>query len=335
MRTFLSLLCGCCLIVTFCQAAEIDTVTRYPKVLPDATATLNAIFNARLQEGIDAANARQNGIVLFSKAAVCDEERLYAELRKAIFQSFSGGLGLQGYSLDKQLREQLSDKSYSLPLEESIYRDITFFEGISLNLKELSSVVRVQGQLIGLDKIGHFFAEGWSYFHRTTEDEATLPDVMEWGKDLEKGKFGYLTTGIFSYADLVANFNGYRFWNGLRKRHRDPLKGVVADFFSSPQISCNLDLVSSLKKRKIVRQWILRKPFDLAEYIDGSWSEENNCNSYSDLEIEEKVAARSAEAHPGFLCPAESGVCVQAGKKYGRYAEDLLHPKCLSAGGSK
>jgi len=151
---------------------------------------------------------------------------------------------------------------------------------------------------------------------------------------MEEGTFGLLTTGIFSYADLVANFNGFRFWNGLRKGQKDPLKGAVANFFSSQQINCNLDLIASIKKREIVRQWVLNRPFDLADYVDGSWNEANNCNRYSDSTIEEKVAARIAQVRPGFQFPAESRACVQAGKKYGSYAKDLLHPRCLSAADS-
>ena len=31
----------------------------------------------------------------------------------------------------------------------------------------------------------------------------------------ERGVFGALTTGIYSNADLVANYEGYRFYRGL------------------------------------------------------------------------------------------------------------------------
>ena len=334
MRIFRYILVCCCLVAHFCQAAEIDSITPCSRELPDAADTLNGIINARLQSGIEAANARQDEFTFFSERTVCDEEILYTELRKAIFQSFSASLGLKGYSLDKQLRELLGSQGCSLPLKDSIYRDITFFEGISLNLKELSDVIMVRGHLVGLDKIGHFFAEGWEYFEHTRADGATVEDAMAWGTGLEKGSFGYLTTGIYSYADLVANFNGFRFWNGLRKRQRDPLKGVVADFFTSVQVTCSLDLIDSLKKRKIVRKWVLNRPFDIADYIDGSWNEANNCNSYRDPDIAEKVAVRIAEVRPGFQCPAEGRACIQAEKKYGSYAQGLLHPRCLPAAGT-
>ncbi|SDO94818.1 hypothetical protein [Desulforhopalus singaporensis] len=331
LRIFICILISCCSFSTVCQTAEIDTITPYSKALPDITDTLNEIINRRLREGVDNANAHRDDFTLFSERGMCDEEILYTELRKAIFHSFSASLGLKGYSLDKQLRELLASQSYSLPLEDSIYRDITFLEGISLNLKELSNVVRIRDQLIGLDKIGHFFAEGWNYFEQTQEDNATIETAIAWGTELEEGTFGYLTTGIFSYADLVANFNGFRFWNGLRKKTKDPIETVIADFFTSQQISCNFDLFASIKKRKIVRKWVLGKKFDISEYVDGSWNEANNCNRYKDTAIEAKVTARIAEVRPGFLCPEDRTVCMKASKKYDGYAKYLLHPQCLIA----
>jgi hypothetical protein len=53
---------------------------------------------------------------------------------------------------DRQLREPLARQRYALPLNDSIYRDLNYLEGFSLNLKELSDVVNPDGHLVGLDK---------------------------------------------------------------------------------------------------------------------------------------------------------------------------------------
>ena len=173
-------------------SAEIDSVTPRKIKLDDSLSLINIIINQRIQEGIQKANAEQSAIDYISdtddedaeKYEACDEDVLYAELRKAIFQSFTASWGLKGYDLDKQLRVLLARQSYSLSLNDSIYRDIDYIEGFSLNLKELSDVVNIDGHLIGLDKIGHFFAEGWQYFELIYYDDYEIEQALEWGKQI-------------------------------------------------------------------------------------------------------------------------------------------------------
>ena len=225
----------------------------------------------------------------------------------------------------------LARNSYSLLLNDSIYRDIDYIEGFSLKLKELSNVVNINGHLVGLDKMGHYFAEGWRYYELTHHDGLTLEQALEWGKEKEAGLFGFTTTGIFSYADLAANFNGWRFWNKVLLKHDDPLKGVIANFFNRPYVSCEIQIIDSVKNRKIVKAWEYNTRFDISDYIDGAWDEGNNCNSYADPMIEEKVTTRINNVDPDFSCPYCAEHCSDARDKYGYYAKHVLHPYCLIA----
>lgn len=309
--------------------AEIDSVTPRKLKLENSLSDINAIFNQRILQGVEKANAQQLDVEGMAEDEFCDEEILYDEIRKAVFQSFTASWGLKGYALDLQLRRLLARKSYALSLNDSIYRDIDYIEGFSLNLKELSHVVNINGHLVGLDKIGHFFAEGWQYFELTEYDEHSIEQALDWGKQQEKGKFGYATTGIFSFSDLVANFNGWRFWNKVLLKNNDPLKGVIANFFNRPYISCDRQLIASIKNRKLVKAWEYNKRFDLSEYLDGSWDEGNNCNSYEDPVIEEKVSLRIQNVAPDFSCPYIPRHCLAAQKKYGYFAKYVLHPYCL------
>ena len=318
-------------------AAEIDSVTPRKLELDDSLAVINKIVNQRINTGIEKANEVRDYIGAIDEIEVivedveCDEEALYTELRKAIFQSFTASWGLKGYDLDKQLRSLLARQSYSMLLNDSIYRDIDYIEGFSLRLKELSDVVNINRYLVGLDKIGHFFAQGWEYFELTHFDELTIDQALEWGRQKEAGVFGYSTTGIFSYADLVANFNGWRFWNKVLLKQDDPLKGVVANFFNRPYVSCEIQIIDSIISRKIVKAWEFNTRFDLADYIDGAWDEGNNCNSYADPMIEQKVISRIYAVDPDFSCPFSAEYCSHARDKYGYYAKQLLHPYCLIA----
>ncbi len=311
------------------HCAEIDSVTPQDIALGDSLKTLNTIINSRIQEGVDNANRSQAGVGNSPKTGMCDEEILYRELRKSIFGTLTASWGFKGYSLDKQLRTLLADKSHSLPLDESIYRDISYIEGFALNLKELSDVVRIDGHLIGLDKIGHFFAEGWEYFEHTHTKDNTLEEALQWGRDQEEGKFGYLTTGIFSYADLVANFNGWRFWNRVLPGGTDPLKGWIANLFTSSYIGCGVELIESIRSRRVVRAWTVKKSFNLIDYLDGTWDENNNCVSYKDPVIQEKVLSRIKGFAPEYSCPVSPSDCKKAVSRYGSYSKSILHPQCL------
>ena len=317
-------------------AAEIDSVTPRKLKLENSLTIINTIFNQRMQEGIQKANAQQDDAVYIDEEDIeenenkfCDEEVLYSELRKAIYQSYTASWGLKGYDLDKQLRSLLARQSYSLSLNDSIYRDIDYLEGFSLNLKELSDVVNINGHLVGLDKMGHFFAEGWQYFELTQYENKSIEQAVEWGKEQEAGKFGYSTTGIFSFADLVANFNGWRFWNKVLLKEDDPLKGVFANFFNRPYITCDIQIIASIKNKKIVKAWEYNNRFDLSDYLDGTWDEGNNCNSYEDPFIEEKVTLRTINVDPDFSCPFIAEYCLESQEKYGYYAKYVLHPYCL------
>jgi hypothetical protein len=320
-RTILFVLIGVFAIQN-CFAAEIDSVTPGNLSLDNSIDTINEIINQRIEEGIRKAS---------EKDTFCDENALYTELRKAIFQSLIVSWGLKGYELDKQLRDLLVRQSYSLSLNDSIYRDINYIEGLSLNLKELSDVVNINGHLVGLDKTGHFFAQGWQYFVMTDQDKETLDQAIAWGRQKETGLFGYTTTGIFSFADLVANLNGWRFWNKVLLKQDDPLKGAIANFFDRPYVSCDIQIIDSIGTRKIIRAWEYKSRFDLADYIDGAWDEGNNCNSYADPIIEEKVTARIRHVDPDYVCPLIAEHCMDAQDKYGYYAKYVLHPYCLTA----
>jgi hypothetical protein len=334
-RSILVVLVSVCMATASCLAAEIDSVTTRGIYLENSRAIINQIINQRIKEGVTNANKTSSikqivgDLEVFKRKEYCDEDTLYKELRKAIFNSNTVAWGLKGYDVDMQLRDLLRETSYALSLNDSIYRDINYIEGISLNLKELSDLVNIQGYLIGLDKIGHYFAEGWHYFEMTALNDKSIYEALAWGRKKEAGLFGYTTTGVFSYADLVANFNGMRFWNKILLKRDDPIKGRIANLLNRSYVSCSIQIISSLKAGEIVKAWEVNAKFDISDYIDGSWDEGNNCNSYEDPVIEEKVTKRIYKVDPNFSCPCQPEECSLARNKYDEYSRFLLHPRCL------
>ena len=88
--------------------------------------------------------------------------------------------------------------------------------------------------------------------------------------------YGAVTTGVFSYADLVANLNGMRFWNRVLAENADVLTGQRI----RPYVGC------------VNRRWQVQALFDWQEYIDLSWDETNNCVKFRNTQLLLKVKKR-------------------------------------------
>jgi hypothetical protein len=89
-------------------------------------------------------------------------------------------------------------------------------------LIELSPTLRLHGQYIGLDKVGHFFQQGHEYYDRYLDarrdgrsEAAATQAAVAGGVSQEHGFYGEAIIGIYSNADLAANYNGLLFYRNL------------------------------------------------------------------------------------------------------------------------
>jgi hypothetical protein len=294
-------------------AAEIDSITGRTLELEDASRKLDERLEAWLEEGIERANDAGDR---------CDEEALYRGIRQAIARPFVGHSVAEALNADDSLARR------RVLMAESIYRDLGLLDAISVHVKDLSAVVRVGDSLIGVDKLGHFLVEGWAYYDRAHREGRGLDDAMDWGEFTERTYFGRYTTGVFSYADLVADFEGMRFWSHLLGRADDPLpEGWLA---RRPYVTCGRGLAFWNPPR-----WRQRRSVRIERYIGPAWDEATNCSSYRNEEIERRVAARieerGVEDDVDYTCPIDPRGCAEARERYGELAPRLLHPACLAA----
>jgi hypothetical protein len=98
--------------------------------------------------------------------------------------------------------------------KSSIYGGLPFWTTRFASLFGLGPSVRVNGVLIGTDKFGHFISQGRKYHRRHLRGHDD-DRVLRLGRRNEAGLFGQVTTGVFSNADLVANYEGYLFYLSL------------------------------------------------------------------------------------------------------------------------
>lgn len=236
-------------------AAEVDQFTRRNEYLADSSIIINQKANDQVQMAINNLNAKGS----------CNEAELYKELRK-YFANHSKG------ELTKFILHSGEIKLRTMKIQDSIFKQWKMTDGYLLGKPSanssalaLSPLVRMGDTVIGVDKFEHMFGRGFSYFTKHYLKGKTVDKAIKSGVFGEKTLYGgnKIATGVFSYADLSANFNGMRFWNHILQKSED----VIGDDFG-PYIKCN------------DQKWEQVKEIDFTHYIDSSMDEAINCSKF-------------------------------------------------------
>tara|TARA_B110001454_G_scaffold219201_1_gene251875 strand:- start:15672 stop:16667 length:996 start_codon:yes stop_codon:yes gene_type:complete len=281
-----------------CFSAEADHYTRSEKELKDSAEIINAKANAYLQQGLDKINA-VSPCVDSEKS----EQALYKELTN-YFANHNHGKLIQ----DILERDEV-DKRRVL-IKDSIYSAWNVTDGYLLGRKKagqsklgLMPLLRIGDQYIGADKLEHMFGMGLIYHSGITFKGKTLKDVLKNGILREKTALGgnMVATGVFSYGDLSANFNGMRFWNHLLQK-RDDVLGVAYNV--GPYVRCEAGKWKTTEFK-----------IDFRNYVDASMDESINCRKLATKDgVEKSVAAMKAR---GFSeCPRDAKLLEQMQAKY-------------------
>ncbi|MGF1642506.1 MAG: hypothetical protein ACFCUJ_02615, partial [Thiotrichales bacterium] len=273
------LLFGLALLAPPALGAEVDRFSRHPPLLPDAAEVLNAEVNRRLDLAIDLVNSQTRR----ARAARCDNEALLRAIEDLVGGLVFGEIERFANALPQYFR-------HDTPLDQSIYRDLSLIEAPTLvTYGALAPSIRIDGVRLGTDKLGHFFSDGFQYFERYHLERKSISETLLAGEITELSLFGSMVTGIYSYADLVANFQGMRFWNRLLGEQPDILSGR----FPSAYISCEAG------------RFHRTHDFDWRDYVDPAWNETINCNRYATPAILAKIQRRQHDAGAGGACQRE------------------------------
>ncbi len=151
--------------------------------------------------------------------------------------------------------------AYKTTYLESIYvfRPINYFFTIS-------PTVHLYGAEFGTDKLEHMFQQGYDYYkiQKNASAQGLSPDAaakkaVAWGQMTERTYFGWMVSGVYSNADLYANYAGMRFYQGLT----EPIR--VGDV-TRPAILIQKDGVWAFNDRADLRHALIR-PF-LTEHLN-------------------------------------------------------------------
>ena len=145
---------------------------------------------------------------------------------------------------------------------ESIYSGHPFWATRVAGWFGVGPTIKVNNIWIGSDKLGHFLSQGRKFWRRYQQmgDEA---QAAEHSAYTERAIFGSMTTGVYSNADLVANFEGYLFYRSLFEDDIVPGKPSILVWWNG--------------------RWVVQRPFTWADHVNAYWDEALNVNHYDSL----------------------------------------------------
>jgi hypothetical protein len=145
---------------------------------------------------------------------------------------------------------------------ESIYQGHPLWATRVAALFGVGPTIKVNNTLIGSDKLGHFLSQGRKFWRRYEKyrDEAR---AAEHSAFTERALFGQATTGVYSNADLVANYEGYRFYRSLFEDNIVPGKPAILRWEED--------------------HWEVQRAFTWADHVNAYWDEALNVNHFDAL----------------------------------------------------
>lgn len=220
-------------------ALETDNYITWDRDLRDSRQDVNHYFSAEIEK------------VLKKNAG---KDKSCKEITAAIARNFKS-IGVKNNPVENYIVAHL-EKDQFYPhtfqyIDDSIYRD-PFLP--HLRSFGLSPNIQVNGYYIGTDKLSHFASTGyiyyliWSVSQKNGEQEA-LKNAITYGVRDEQSLHGYWASGVFSFADLEANFQGLHFYRKM----------------------CG-EKNSYLAKDESGDWKLIQKP-DFADYVSGDWDE--------------------------------------------------------------
>lgn len=181
--------------------------------------------------------------------------------------------------------------------KDSIYGDVTLFDSPALWFVGIGRSMRLAGTMVGTDKVGHFFMQGLDYYDRAKSGKPLDRILAE--DHGEDGVWGL--TGVYSYADMSANYAGYQFWNSLIRGDQRYFKCVYG------------------------KGWVKQRQFTWKDYVNDAWDEGINCSEMQPA-VKERVKRRLSQL--SMTCPVDPVRCANLNQM--EKSQFIVSPYCRS-----
>ncbi len=145
---------------------------------------------------------------------------------------------------------------------ESIYQGHPFWATRVAGIFGVGPTIKINDQLVGSDKMGHFLSQGRKFYRRYAKSEIES-QAAEHSAYTERALFGQMTTGVYSNADLVANYEGFLFYRSLFEDNIIPGKKAILSWQEN--------------------KWVIDRSFTWADHVNEYWDEALNINHYDSV----------------------------------------------------
>jgi hypothetical protein len=215
-------------------AFETDQYNLPEKPLADIGDEVSDYARENIAKAVNKINARivvhQSCLESAAQKSGCDapakERAKLAELRseaaivRAVFKPLGGGIPpfTNSGTWMESHRFKAQPARYKASFGKSIYR------ASPVLYLTISETVRLYGVELGTDKIAHIFQQGYTYYAtveraraKNLSSEEGVLKAVKWGRMTEKTYYGFWVSGVYSNADLAANFAGMKFYENLTR----------------------------------------------------------------------------------------------------------------------
>ena len=222
-------------------AYETDQFSHRLEPIDDSTATLDAKVNQTIQDIVNEWEGTKNNWAFVNE----------------VFHRIGGHHWVD--KIEAWVMESPEIDRLRATRRESIYQGHPFWATRVAGLFGVGPTILVNHQLIGSDKLGHFLSQGRKFYRRylisADEEKAAKQSAFT-----ERALFGQMTTGVYSNADLVANYEGYLFYRSLFEDNIAAEKPAILIWSED--------------------QWHIQRDFTWADHVNPYWDEALNVNHF-------------------------------------------------------
>lgn len=236
VRSWLAVAVICGLLLSLGSASTRAFETDQYNLSPEPLSDIGDEVSAHVEQKMRIAIAKLNGEIerrercLAERTPGCrsveiltkqlEELRSEEALTETVFRALGSG-SITRSDLGDWLRSHAfaaNNARYKPSFEETIFR---------LNLTDYltqSATICLWGVEFGIDKLEHFFQQGWTYHEiakrsrsRGRGEAEASRAAIKWGRISENTYYGLIVSGVYSNADLFANYAGMKFYAGLTR----------------------------------------------------------------------------------------------------------------------
>lgn len=300
--------------ISECWSSETDWYTPRYQGKSDALPAINEEMQNRVNAIVDEMNHPSDfpGFRLIHTNTECDWNELNSKLGDRFRRPVYG-------QMEAFVAESPKVPKIKVTVDQSIYRVLPTIDYLPIKLGTYVNIgfaahFTHDGLVIGSDKLGHFLDEGYYYYFLVHQLGRKIQEALKFGDFTENAYNGRWSSGIISYADLAANYEGYHFWlHSL---------GTPENRSLSKYFQCK-DGVGDIKEK-----------IDIRNYLNAAWDEGMNCNAFRSRSMGEAFTnlASTLEHETGkrYHCPVYPTLVPSMIQRYGENAKYIIHPTLLN-----